>query len=330
MKTRLRLSRYPVFLVLLGIGVLAAGCTSAPQKFDEPQQAVDALLSAARSGSTQQVTRLLGSDSVDIISSGDEVADHLALERFVTAYEQKHELVPAGDRSFTVVVGNDDWPLPIPIVRSDRGGKWYFDADAGREELINRRIGRNELDAIEVCLAIVDAQREYARRDPQGVGAPVYATKFASSPGARDGLYWPTAEGEPPSPLGPLVAAATEEGYTARKPGETGPRPYHGYLYRILTAQGPSAPGGQTDYMVNGKLLGGFALVAFPAEYGNSGITSFIVNHDGVVYQRDLGDDTDATARAMTTFDPGPGWMKVRSSNDDADVGSSVSQKAER
>jgi hypothetical protein len=263
---------------------------------------------------------------VDLISSGDAVADRQALERFVRAYEQKHELVRGGERSVTVVVGNEQWPLPIPIVRGDRGGKWYFDADAGREELLNRRIGRNELNAIEVCLAIVDAQREYARLDPQSAGVPVYATKVNSSPGLKDGLYWPTREGEPPSPLGPLVASATAEGYTPRAAGEVGPRAYHGYLYRLLTSQGPSAPGGTLDYLVNGKLIGGFAVVAFPADYGNSGIMTFIVNHDGIVYQRDLGEDTDAVARAMAAYDPGAGWIKVRENSDESGVASPVSR----
>ena len=318
---------YPILLLLLLVVmffllVVAAGCASTPQKFAEPEQAADALLAAARTGSTEQLTRLLGSDAADIISSGDPVADRQALERFVTAYEQKHELVREGERSVTVVIGREEWPLPIPIVRSDRGGKWYFDADAGREELLNRRIGRNELSAIEVCLAIVDAQREYARLDPQGAGVAVYATKVNSSPGMKDGLYWPTRPGEPPSPLGPLVASATAEGYTPRAAGEVGPRAYHGYLYRLLTSQGASAPGGQLDYIINGKLIGGFALVAFPADHGNSGIMTFIVNHDGIVYQRDLGEETDAVARAMTAYDPGAGWIKVRSSSDVAEVAS--------
>jgi hypothetical protein len=325
MKSRLRQSRYPVVLVLLVVvmlvlGALAAGCASAPQKFAAPEQAADALLSAARAGSTDQLRRVLGSDAKDLISSGDEVADQQALARFVEAYDRKHQLVPAGDRSATLVVGDEEWPLPIPLVRGDRGGKWYFDADAGREELLNRRIGRNELDAIEVCLAIADAQREYARLDPQGAGVPLYAAKVASSPGMKDGLYWPTREGEPPSPLGELIASATAEGYTPRGAGEVGPRPYHGYMYRLLTSQSAAARGGKFDYLVNGKLIGGFGVVAFPAEYGNSGVMTFIVNHDGIVYQRDLGDDTDAIARAMTEFDPGPGWIKVRSSDDTSDA----------
>ena len=188
MKTHARQRRFPpvlvvLLVVLLVLVVVAAGCASAPQKFDAPEQAADALLSAARAGSTDQLKRVLGSDADDIVSSGDAVADRAALARFVEAYEQKHQLVPAGDRSVTMVVGNDDWPLPIPIVRSDRGGKWSFDAEAGREELLNRRIGRNELSAIEVCLAIVDAQREYVRLDPQGAGVPLV-------PGEQAGSVW--------------------------------------------------------------------------------------------------------------------------------------------
>lgn len=303
-------------LVMLVLVAVSAGCASGPQQFDAPEQAADALVSAARTGSTDQIEKILGSDSDELITSGDAVADREALARFVESYDQKHQLVREGDGRVSLVLGNDDWPLPIPIVQTERGDKWYFDTEAGREELINRRIGRNELDAVEVCLAIADAQREYAMRDPQGVRVPVYATKFASSPGKKDGLYWPTAEGEPPSPLGPLVATATEEGYGPRGAGESGPRPYHGYLYRILTAQGPAAKGGKLDYVVNGKLIGGFGVVAFPAEYGNSGVMSFIVNHDGDVYERDLGDDTDAIARRMSEFNPDANWRKVRPPSD--------------
>jgi hypothetical protein len=305
-----------LLVVLLVLAVLAGGCAAKPQTFDAPERAADALWRAARAGSSAQVEQILGGGSQDVVSSGDPVADQQALHRFAEAYEQKHQLVPEDEGRVNLVVGADDWPLPIPIVREARGGKWYFDTEAGRDEIINRRIGRNELDAIEVCLAIADAQREYARLDPQGAGVPLYATKFASSPGARDGLYWPTREDEPPSPLGPLVADAARQGYRGRSAGEQGPRPYRGYLYRILTAQGASAPGGAFDYMINGRLLGGFGIVAFPAEYGNSGIMTFIVNHEGVVYERDLGDDTDRIASEMVAFDPDKGWRKARAADD--------------
>jgi hypothetical protein len=199
--------------------------------------------------------------------------------------------------------------MPIPLVKDDTSNKWKFDTDAGKDELISRRIGRNELDVIQVCKAICDAQREYAQRDPNNDGIPEYATKFISDPGTKNGLYWETAEGERPSPLGAFAADAAEEGYSTR-PSDGQPRPYHGYYYRILTAQGPNAPGGAMDYYVNGKLIGGFAVVAWPADYASSGLTTFITNYTGEVYQQDLGDDTDKIARAMTTYDPGPGWTK--------------------
>jgi hypothetical protein len=202
----------------------------------------------------------------------------------------------------------------VPIVKSGNG--YVFDTESGKEEILNRRIGRNELDAQQVCLAIVDAQREYVRLRPMGGDLPEYARKVASDPGTRNGLYWFTGETEPPSPLGPLVAQAAAQGYggrsndTSSAPPKSS-RPYHGYRYRLLTAQGPNAPGGAADYLVNGHLVGGFAVVAYPAQYGNSGIMTFITSHDGVLYQRDFGDDTQQVAEHMTTFDPGPGWTRV-------------------
>ena len=212
------------------------------------------------------------------------------------------------DKKVTLVVGNQEWPFPIPIVK--KGETWVFDTKAGNEELLNRRIGRNELNTIQTCLAIVDAQREYAMKDRDSDKLLEYAQKFWSTPGKKDGLYWEAKEGEAQSPLGPLAARAVEEGYDGRKPGDK-PMPYHGYFYRILKAQGKNAPGGAYDYVVRGKMIGGFALVVFPAEYGASGIMTFIVNHDGVVYQKDLGKETGKIAKAMTKFDPDKTWKKV-------------------
>jgi hypothetical protein len=210
-------------------------------------------------------------------------------------------------------VGEDDWPFPAPIVRKGKG--WVFDAVAGREEIINRRVGRNELDTIQTLLAIVDAQREYASGDPDRNGYHDYARRFISHKGKKDGLFWPVQAGEPLSPLGPLVGEAAREGY-GKKPGsgKSGVKPaaYHGYRYRLLEAQGKNAPGGAYSYLVNGKMIGGFAIIAYPAKFGVSGIMTFLVNHDGVVYQKDLGKTTEADALRMRLFNPGPGWKKAQ------------------
>jgi hypothetical protein len=216
------------------------------------------------------------------------------------------------DSKAELEVGNDGWPFPAPLVK--KGGTWSFDAEAGKTEVINRRVGRNELDAIQTLLAMVDAQREYAQRDSDGNGYADYARKFRSSPGKKDGLYWPDETGKSPSPLGPLAAAASKEGYGKKegdKAAPTGPQPYHGYVYRIITAQGKDAQGGAYDYVVGGKLIGGFAIVAWPATYRNSGVMTFIVNHDGVVYEKDLGAKTDSIAAAMTRFNPDATWRKA-------------------
>ena len=207
-----------------------------------------------------------------------------------------------------IQVGPDAWPLPIPMVQ--RGGGWRFDARQGAEEIVTRRIGRNELDTIETLRAIVDAQDDYARTAGRQGAFHAYARRFFSTPGQRDGLFWATREGERPSPLGPLLAAASGGAYGAPRPGDA-PRPYNGYFFRILEAQGPAAPGGAMDYVVNGRMIGGFGVVAWPVEYGRSGIKTFIVSHRGVVYERDLGPDTARTVRGITAFDPGEGWRAV-------------------
>jgi hypothetical protein len=207
-----------------------------------------------------------------------------------------------------LLIGQDGWPLPIPVVKE--GDAWRFDTAAGKEEILNRRIGRNELNTIQVCLAYVDAQREYARAPREGDGLLTYAMKFRSDEGRHNGLYWPTKAGEELSSLGVLVANARAEGY-ARKTSEAKPTPYHGYVYRILTAQGPDAPGGAHDYIVNGKMIGGFALVAYPVQYGDSGVMTFIVNHQGIVYEKDLGTDTEHIARAMQAYNPDNTWKQA-------------------
>lgn len=276
--------------------------------FKSSEEAVKALVNAVKAGDTKELLVIFGPAGKEIISSGDEVADRTGRERFVKGYEEMNKLVRETDSKMTLVVGKEEWPLPIPIVK--KGETWAFDTMAGKEELLNRRIGRNELYTVKVCLAYVDAQREYALKDHDGDGLLEYAKKFRSTKGKKDGLYWEAKEGEEQSPLGPLAAQAVKEGYTGRKPGDN-PVPYHGYFYKILKAQGKDAPGGAYDYVVKGNMIGGFALVAYPAEYGNSGVMTFIVNHDGVVYEKDLGKETAKIAGAMTKYDPDKTWKKV-------------------
>jgi hypothetical protein len=289
-----------------------AGKSPAPQTptgqaFPSPDDAVRALATALRANDTPKLLAIIGPGGQDIISSGDAVADQQRGQKFLALYDQKHAITDDGPDRRTLTVGNDDWPLPVPLVRL--GNAWRFDADAGKEEILNRRIGDNELSTIQVCKAIADAQREYALRDPDGDGIQVYAQKFLSDPGKHNGLFWHTAEGEDPSPLGELAADAAAEGY--RRPESGGPAPYHGYYYRILQAQGPHAPDGPVDYVVNGKMTLGFAVIAWPADYGNSGIMTFIMGPDGVVYQQNLGDDTDKLAAETKSFDPGEGWTRI-------------------
>ncbi len=282
-----------------------ASSAGAQQDYKAPQDAVDALVATVRSGDQKAALVVLGRDGEDIISSGDKVADAAARQRFITSYDAKHQIVLKGDRKAILVIGDNDYPFPIPLMRTK--GMWSFDTDAGRREILYRRIGHNELDAIQTCLAYVDAQNEYAEKDRTGGGAGIYARRFISEAGKNDGLYWPTAPGEEQSPLGELFATASRQGYRAG----SGRAPYRGYYYKILTKQGPAATGGAADYVVRGKMIGGFALVAYPAEYRNSGVMTFIVNHTGTVFQKDLGPETVARAETMTSFDPGPGWTKV-------------------
>ena len=278
----------------------------AQKTFSTPDDAVKALIAAARAQDTKQMLSVLGAGAKSIVQSGDAVADRAALERFAKAYDEANRLDTAGDAKATLNVGKDDWPFPIPVVKTAKG--WQFDAKQGKEEILNRRIGRNELAVIQVVQAYVDAQREYYTANPMHEKLLHYAQKFASAKGKRDGLYYPTASGEPPSPLGQLVAHARAAGY---KPGESAkPVPYYGYYYRILTAQGPKAPGGAYDYVVRGKMIGGFGLVAYPAQYANSGIMTFIVNQDGVVYQKDLGPKTAAIPGTMSKFNPDESWKR--------------------
>jgi hypothetical protein len=283
--------------------------SAAQRTFATPEEAAKALVGAVKAGDPKALIEIVGPQSQSWIFSGDKVRDAEDWKRFAAAYEEKNAIVKEGDAKAVLNVGKDDFPFAAPIVK--RGDKWAFDAEAGREEAINRRVGRNELDTIQTLLAIVDAQREYALADADKNGLNDYAERFISSEGKKDGLYWPTKAGEPQSPLGPLVAQAVREGYG--KGAKTGqPQPFNGYYFRLLKGQGANAPGGKYDYEVKGRLFGGFAVVAWPAKYGVSGVTSFLVNHDGVVYEKDLGPSTPSVVGKITSFDPDKTWKKAQ------------------
>jgi len=293
----------------LAIGLQGAALAAPPgqKSFESLDDAVNALIGAFRADDRKALMEILGPKGGPVISSGDKVADRAAYERFVASYDRAHRLEGGGGK-VVLYVGDDNYPVPIPLVPD--GPRWYWDTDAGDDEILFRRVGRNELSTIEVCLAYVDAQREYYARD-RGAGMLEYAQRLESTRGKRDGLYWETKPGERPSPLGPLVAEARAAGYTKPEPGKR--MPYHDYLYRPLFAQGADAPGGAYDYVVKGHMIGGFALVAYPATYSVSGVTTFIVSHDGTVYQKDLGPRTAQIANAMKTFNPDKTWTKIAS-----------------
>ncbi|HWZ72462.1 MAG TPA: DUF2950 domain-containing protein [Casimicrobiaceae bacterium] len=275
-----------------------------PQRiFATPEQAAAGLADAIRSQDLKQIHSVLGPGSGKVIHSGDPVQDAAGRKRFIEAYETNLKIERLGDAKVTLLIGSEEFPFPFPLVKTATG--WRFDAKAGAEEVLNRRIGQNERAAIQVCLAYVDAQREYATKDRDKDGLLEYAHKFISTPGEHDGLYWETQEGEAASPLGPLSARAQEQGYNI------GTEPYHGYYYKILTAQGADNPGGAYSYIVRGKMIGGFALVAYPARWGASGVMSFICNHQGVVYEKNLGKDTVAVAERMTRYNPDTSWKKI-------------------
>jgi hypothetical protein len=299
-------------LVSFATVVGLSGCsTPSAQRFDTADNAVNTLVSALRSDNVDDLHRILGPDADDLLDSGDSVADTNGRKEFLKLYDEKHTLKPDGEDSMTLEIGSTAWPLPIPVTKDEKG--WYFDTATGLDEMLSRRIGRNELSAIQVCLAICDAEKEYASADLDGNGWREYAQKFNSDPGMKNGLYWPPVQGQPDSPLGELVAEATSQGYLPRPDGVEGPRPYHGYYYRVLTAQGDDAPGGAMSYIVQGHMIGGFAVIAWPAEYANSGLKSFMISHHGIVYEKDLGDDTDKIARAMKEYNPGAGWTAADS-----------------
>jgi hypothetical protein len=296
-------------------GSIAAAQTITPAKVTAPVQAnahtsfatateaVNALVAAVRRGDVARMRAIFGPGAEDLVEAGDPVADRAERQRLIRMYEARHKLVADGpDRKF-LIVGSRDWQMPTPLLRID--GRWAFDGAAGVEELVYRRIGSNELGAIAVCNGIVDAEADYVAANPEKHSPPTYG-KLLSDPGRRNGLYWQTKQGEPDSPLGPLVAEAAEAGYTSGAGA-----PYHGYYFRLVTAQGAAAAGGAKSYLVDGALTGGFAVVAWPAQYRASGVMTFIVNKDGVVYQKDLGDDTAKRAESLVAFDPDSTWVPV-------------------
>ena len=297
------------------LGRVAFAASAAPAAagqqsiFATPAAAVDALIAANRANNLRELLVILGPESAKLIDSGDPVADSGGRARFVAAYDEAHGLERDGPDKATLAVGKEGWPLPIPLVRQQ--GAWRFDTKAGAAEILDRRIGRNELSVIEVCRAYVVAQREYAVLRARSGGPAEYAQHFMSAAGQRNGLYWPVGPGEEESPLGPLIDRARAAGYTPGAP-HPAPRPYYGYFFRILTRQGTHAPGGARDYVVDGHMTGGFALLAYPATYGNSGVMTFIVNQEGIVYQKNFGLATAQVAQQITQYDPDPSWQPSR------------------
>jgi Protein of unknown function (DUF2950) len=288
------------------------GTVSAQQQgqktFSSPDDAAKALVAAAKDNDQKALLEILGPSAKTIVSSGDETEDANNRANFVRRYQEMHRLVKEPDGTTTLYVGAENWPMPIPLVRN--GKVWYFDTPAGKREILYRRIGQNEMSTMRVCEQLVAAEKEYSAQHRE------YAEKFISDQGREDGLYWKASASEPQSPIGPLVASAVAEGYTKGQSGA--PTPYRGYYYRILTAQGANAPGGAKSYIVGGKMTGGFAFIAYPADYRSSGVMTFIVNQQGIIYQKDLGPNTASLAKAMKDYNPGPTWQKPDQQEQDA------------
>jgi hypothetical protein len=300
---------------ILAAGSLALALTAAaqsapkppasPRSFDTPQQAADALIAAAAVFDVAALESIFGPDGHDLVVTGDPVQDKNRAEEFAArAREEKNvTLDPANANRATLSVGRNDWPLPVPIVK--KGNTWSFDAKAGHQEIFHRRIGSNELDAIDVCRGFVEAQHQYALTKSEGSPVNQYAQRIIATPGKQDGLAWRTADGSWAGPIGEAIARAIQEGYTDRT------EPYHGYYFKVLKGQGPAAPLGEMDFVVKGVMIGGFALVASPAEYRVTGVQTFIVSHDGVVYQKDLGANTLTVFKTMERFNPDKSWSPV-------------------
>ena len=300
-------------VLFLALIIPVTACRKSPvppsiETFATPDQAGAALAAAAKAGDENAIPAIFGAGSKEVVLSGDAVQDKNAAQAFAARYAVMHRWREMPDGSLTLVVGADNFPFAIPLKKND-SGQWFFDLAAGKNEMLSRRIGRDELATIDTCRAVADAQAQYFSQLHDGQTTKQYAVKFISDPGKQNGLYWNSSDGQPDSPLGPLAAFATSEGYKAKPDAHTA---FHGYYFKMLTAQSDKAEGGAKDYLVNGKMVNGFAFVAYPAVYGNSGVMTFIVNQSGVVLQKDLGKNTAEIATAMTTFDPGDGWTPVQ------------------
>ena len=310
------LSKLAVVAMLLTVCVPTRSIAQQPgqKTFSSAEEATNALVTAVQANDKKMMLDILGPDGKQIVSSGDETEDANSRANFVKRYQEMHRLVKEPDGTTVLYIGAHNWPAPIPLVH--KGNSWYFDTEAGKKEILYRRIGHNELSAIRVCQELVAAQKEYSGEHKE------YARKIFSDEGQHNGLYWEAAEGEPQSPIGPLVASAVAQGYAKRRDGT--PTPYRGYYFHILTGQGKNASGGAKNYVENGKMTEGFAFVAYPAEYRSSGVMTFIVTEDGVAYQKDLGRKTDVLAKAMKEYDPDPSWQKAEEQQEEA----AVEQKA--
>ncbi len=298
-------------LLLMGVALSLAACNQAPkpslQTYASPGEAGEGLLSAAKTGDLNAVQAIFGKDSKDVLFSGDIVQDKATVGSFVTGYEQMHRWRSMADGTQTLLIGAQNFAFPLPLKKNDQG-QWFFDTVAGKEEIVRRRIGRNELAVIDICQALGDAQTDYHSRRLADGSTNQYAVKFISDAGKQNGLYWESAQDQPRSPLGPMLVYATSEGYSVKPNAHV---PFHGYYFRMLQGQGANAPGGARDYVVDGRNVGGFAFVAYPAEYGNSGIMTFTVDQDGVILQKNLGQTTVATASAMSSFNPDSSWKTL-------------------
>ncbi|MFZ0284026.1 MAG: DUF2950 domain-containing protein [Terriglobales bacterium] len=306
----------PDLLTLAAVAILLLGSFSIPsfaqqpgqKTFSSPEDASKALVTAAQNNDENAMLEILGPKGKQIVSSGDDAEDAESRANFVGKYQEMHRLVKEPDGTTTLYIGAENWPTPIPLV--NQGNLWYFDTAAGKEEILYRRIGRNEMSAIRVCQELVAAEKEYSAQHNQ------YAQKIFSDPGQHDGLYWKAAEGQTQSPVGPLLASAVATGYAPNR--DSAPTPYRGYFYHILTRQGKAAPGGAKNYMVDGKMTAGFAFVAYPAEYRSSGVMTFLVDQDGVVDQKDLGKKTDVHAQHLKEYNPDSTWQKAQEQQEEA------------
>lgn len=307
----IRLARKSLTLwALLGLAALAlphAHAQADGQKtFSSSKEAVNVFIQAMRDANTAILLAILGPGTDSIISTSDAVADKAARDHFLASYDLKHSLVESAANQLSLNVGKDGWPFPIPLVHTN--DKWYWDGAAGKQEILYRRIGSNELAAIDVCKGVVAAQHDYATNGHDGLPAGIFAQRLVSEPGKQNGLYWQVSEGENLSPAGPLLAQASAEGYSGAQKGS----PYHGYYYRVLKAQGVNAKGGATSYVVDGEMTGGFAFIAYPADYRSNGVMTFLVNENGIIYQKDLGENTVELAQQMTEYNPDKSWRVVK------------------